>query len=479
MRQKQKIQEYLQKYGQGSESLQSLILATITRTEGSAYQKKGTQKLIDLHRQTSVGILSGGCLEAQIIKDAQSFSSFPQEKVYDTGELEERFFGYQKGCQGQIYILFERIVDLSEKQLQSRLSFEQIDFFIIGANESARALGEIASTLGWKVFLLDHRKEALESWAQEPWLTQKIFTSQEYLVQNIKPTSQSVIVSVSHNYETDLQLVAQLKPYLQNIPYVGIIGSQRRFAQIQKDLVVIHDVALSEDEKTKIHSPAGLSGLGEAPELIALSVIAEAARSLQLAKKQLWGLVLAAGSSSRWGQPKQLINYQGEALLEQSIRKSQLICDKVFVALGAEQEGSRRICEKMQAEVIFIHDWKEGQGTTLAKSIKALTEKQDFAKVQGVCLMNCDQPLIPETHFQKLQEKWFKNPTEIIGTSWLGVEMASPVICPTGISAELLKLSGPQGAKSLFLRKTFQTVVCPEAQIDLDTAEDYKKLLQQ
>lgn len=62
------------------------------------------------------------------------------------------------------------------------------------------------------------------------------------------------------------------------------------------------------------------------------------------------GLILAAGASSRLGEAKQLLVYQGQSLLERSIRLAFSVCKEVQVCLGAEVEQSIRIIENLQKE---------------------------------------------------------------------------------------------------------------------------------
>ena len=62
------------------------------------------------------------------------------------------------------------------------------------------------------------------------------------------------------------------------------------------------------------------------------------------------GLILAAGASSRLGEAKQLLVYQGQSLLERSIRLAFSVCQEVLVCLGAELEQSVRIIESLQKE---------------------------------------------------------------------------------------------------------------------------------
>ena len=106
------------------------VLATVVRTEGSAYRRAGAMMLICADGR-SVGMISGGCLEPHIIKRAfwltcngasvQRYQTGDEQKEYDSGsnnadELEieadinsddELNFGL--GCNGKVHVLFERL----------------------------------------------------------------------------------------------------------------------------------------------------------------------------------------------------------------------------------------------------------------------------------------------------------------------------------------------------------------------------------
>jgi molybdenum cofactor cytidylyltransferase len=71
------------------------------------------------------------------------------------------------------------------------------------------------------------------------------------------------------------------------------------------------------------------------------------------------GLILAAGASSRLGEAKQLLVYQGKSLLERSIRLSFSVCEEVVVCLGAEGEKTVKIIENFLVYLLF--KWKSGK----------------------------------------------------------------------------------------------------------------------
>ena len=85
------------------------VLATVVDLDGSSYRKPGVRMLIDAHQKT-VGAVSGGCVEKDIVFQAQ--------KVFESGEaLIMTYDGrYRLGCEGVLYILIEPL-ELAEEQL--------------------------------------------------------------------------------------------------------------------------------------------------------------------------------------------------------------------------------------------------------------------------------------------------------------------------------------------------------------------------
>lgn len=93
---------------------QGFVIATVVKTQGSAYRQVGARMLIDATGH-SWGTISGGCLEAELRKKAWWFTE--QRPVllrsYTTGneddEIEDITHGYGLGCNGQLWILLERV----------------------------------------------------------------------------------------------------------------------------------------------------------------------------------------------------------------------------------------------------------------------------------------------------------------------------------------------------------------------------------
>jgi xanthine dehydrogenase accessory factor len=91
-------------------SVDSRYIATIVNVEGSSYQKEGTFMVFN-GDGTSTGLLSGGCLEADLYErikmEKPSFNSF--SSVYDMRSEDDLSWGQGVGCNGSIEVVVERL----------------------------------------------------------------------------------------------------------------------------------------------------------------------------------------------------------------------------------------------------------------------------------------------------------------------------------------------------------------------------------
>jgi len=90
------------------ESGSPVILATVVDVRGSSYRLPGARMLID-ENGNSLGTISGGCLEADVLERARKVlqTGAAQVIAYDTRENENSLFGLQMGCNGVIRVLLE------------------------------------------------------------------------------------------------------------------------------------------------------------------------------------------------------------------------------------------------------------------------------------------------------------------------------------------------------------------------------------
>jgi xanthine dehydrogenase accessory factor len=85
------------------------VMATVVATAGSTYRKPGARMLI-MADGSYLGLLSGGCLEADLKLHAQEVldSGVPRAVEYDMRGPDDVLFGIGAGCEGAMRVLLER-----------------------------------------------------------------------------------------------------------------------------------------------------------------------------------------------------------------------------------------------------------------------------------------------------------------------------------------------------------------------------------
>jgi molybdenum cofactor cytidylyltransferase len=188
-------------------------------------------------------------------------------------------------------------------------------------------------------------------------------------------------------------------------------------------------------------------------------------------------IVLAAGASTRLGEPKQQLLYKGKTLLQHAVDAAvESMAQLVIVVLGANAEGIKNDITKQGVAVIHNKDWEEG----MASSIRAgITELQKLSPgIDDTILMLCDQPFVDAALLNSLMLN--KHPTSkpIIACAYNNT-VGPPALFDKTYFSALLSLNGQEGAKKLLMKyrdKVF-TIPFDKGAIDIDTVEDYAKIV--
>ncbi|QRR01583.1 nucleotidyltransferase family protein [Dyadobacter sandarakinus] len=188
-------------------------------------------------------------------------------------------------------------------------------------------------------------------------------------------------------------------------------------------------------------------------------------------------IILAAGNSSRLGKPKQLLHFRGQSLLSHMVQEALNVQEKVvFVVTGAKQELIDAEIGQKPVHLIYNPDWETGMGSSIAAGVKALCSM--YPQLQAVIIAVCDQPFVNAEHLKQLIATAEHSPENIIASAYAGT-MGTPALFPNLFFDELKALTGQEGAKKLFTRHASQlsSVHFPSGETDIDTHEDYEKLL--
>jgi len=185
-------------------------------------------------------------------------------------------------------------------------------------------------------------------------------------------------------------------------------------------------------------------------------------------------LILAAGSSSRMGESKQLLDVGGKSLLEHTITTVKPLFDITLVVLGSRFQQHRPIVERIQTELIVNTNWELGMGN----SIKAGVQELIKSNPDSITIFVSDQPHLSGAVIWQIAEAAKENPNRIIASSY-GDTYGVPVRFPKKYHHLLLEIGDEDGAKKLVRRFQAEVtgVAFPEGVIDLDTPDDYQKFI--
>ncbi|WP_281171932.1 nucleotidyltransferase family protein [Aquimarina latercula] len=187
--------------------------------------------------------------------------------------------------------------------------------------------------------------------------------------------------------------------------------------------------------------------------------------------------MLAAGSSSRMGAPKQLLSWQGDSLIVNEIKKSlNLELVETYVVLGANFELIEKEIKGYPIHILNNKQWKLGMGCSINFGVRYLLSNQvDF---DAVLFSLVDQPLINVNHLSRLISKFDSNPNRIIATKMKN-RTGVPAIFPNTFCSELSELKEDFGARYIIERHMDDLITIDggDRTIDIDTLEQYNALL--
>lgn len=193
----------------------------------------------------------------------------------------------------------------------------------------------------------------------------------------------------------------------------------------------------------------------------------------QQSGKRLYALVLAAGTSSRFGSVKQLQEYEHTPLVMHAVRLAESLCGprSVLVA-GHEWQAVVDACRPLRGFFINNARYREGMSTSIACGVKAVADAAD-----AVLLLLADQPLVTGSHLAQLLAAWDESPAHIAATAFAATA-GPPVIFPRLYFDELCELQGDHGARSVLTRAAdcVREVWFEPAAVDIDRPEDVDKL---
>ncbi len=187
-------------------------------------------------------------------------------------------------------------------------------------------------------------------------------------------------------------------------------------------------------------------------------------------------IILAAGASTRMGQAKQLLQYQGETLLNRTIRLAlEANCGAVTVVLGAKAAQIRPTITEKAITIVQNDNWQNGMSTSLQAGLNNVLHKNP--KTEAILMLLCDQPFISVALIQSFFQQYQIQKPSIVAAQYEDI-LGVPALFHQSVFPNLLQLKGQQGARKVIrqFEKAAIAIPFPKGRFDVDTPEQYETL---
>ena len=315
----------------------SVAIATVVDTWGSAPVPTGGQMAVALDGRFK-GSVSGGCIEGDVIAEAEEILASGKPKLLEFGVADETAWRAGLPCGGKVKVYVERVeakgggkalidraVEAQQQRhglvIETRLKdgakavFAREDanvpddiaarfasaksglketadgdvflhalvpparIIVVGASHIGQVLAEIARLAGYEIQVVDPRS-AFAAPDRFPGITLHAEWPQDILPK-IGLDPYTAVVALAHvGHIDDEALKLALK---SDCLYVGALGSQRNHAKRRERLL---EAGLTEAELAKIRAPIGIDIGAQTPAEIAVSIMAEIVRAVRGPKRK-------------------------------------------------------------------------------------------------------------------------------------------------------------------------------------------------
>src|SRR5437762_145329 len=308
-----------------------IALATVIGTWGSAPVGVGGQMVVAPDGRFE-GSVSGGCVEGEVIAEAEDILSSGKPKTLEFGVADETAWQVGLPCGGQIKVFIERLEkgegltlvsraldartnrrgiivrtrladgrhevfgrdDKSvEDSIRQRLESGESELMetpdgevfvhamvpparvlIIGATHIGQILAQLVKLAGYEVLVIDPRT-AFAAETRFPGIRLDTEWPQDTIPKiGLDPyTAVVALAHVGHIDDEALKLAMRSDSF-----YVGALGSKRNHA---KRMQRLGEAGFSDQEIKRIHSPIGINIGAQSPQEIAISIMAELVLALR------------------------------------------------------------------------------------------------------------------------------------------------------------------------------------------------------
>ena len=184
--------------------------------------------------------------------------------------------------------------------------------------------------------------------------------------------------------------------------------------------------------------------------------------------------ILAAGTSSRLGAPKQWLRLDGETLIHRVARivLAANVARVIVVANPSHAAAMQDELRDLTVEIVVNCEASEGMASSVRLAVAAVGAR---GEADALLLTPCDLPLLSSDHLRALVEKFERESAPIVASRY-NQTLGAPLIIARELWPELSELRGDVGARRVVMKHDASFIEWPDGARDVDTREDWEKL---
>lgn len=191
--------------------------------------------------------------------------------------------------------------------------------------------------------------------------------------------------------------------------------------------------------------------------------------------RRVTALLLAAGTSSRMHEFKQLLDYRGRTVVEACVEAIlATTADDVVVVVGHRGDEVAAVLERFPVRFVRNDRYLEGMSTSVQAGVRSTLDSAD-----GVMICLCDQPHVPSSVYEAVLDAYRRTGAPVVVPTIAG-DTGHPVVFDLSLADEILGVDPAQGLRSVTYAHRGETLRVPVDTVavldDMDTRDDYERL---